>query len=644
MQSQEPQIACRKRARTETRCGDGTGTLPVVSPSTHTASTSSCTLPSVIYTISSQTHSPEYNSLPLSIEDGSHMSDTGRQLLKISSFPSPKISQNNLCLSCHHTNTNENITSINNTHNDFQQQPFVIQENCTNTSIFNRCLSRGPETVHTPHHLLDLVDGSNVRSSTPCISQQSIIKFTYSDDDGLSYAHDWEESHLARKNSFESGSFDISYAKTDDGDDDDARSQASGYDSTCSASSIFISANSSVADGVTEDEDDDEVSYNDEDQDELCESFEYGTFSREPFSTPWSQNRNRSMRFTATTPNSISDDLIGSEFLTPATNISICDEEESISDNHLRRHFLTVVGYNANIATANAQTIQRAVEVICNTDYNLNGNEIEMTKSLPDFIYKKLILSNFVRQPSLRPYSCMGDSTDDSVIPSVLDFDDAIQDFDADQDVFEQEKQISTVVEPSCMNMKQVITSLDVLVQHYGVGFDDDDDPMDRWYAQTSSNVNGVYYYQPSTGDISKIPPPSYMDTSDVRRFAESTVRARTQCTPRKITKQDVSSFDADDDFVRLVSPMRQKKVVSKRKLKKLSFFRVVGNFGLLVLVMLLFLCAIYVMIESTHSMPGEHLQMTIKTNLFATAPIRDHDMVALFTKTCVITEFSCIS
>jgi hypothetical protein len=104
------------------------------------------------------------------------------------------------------------------------------------------------------------------------------------------------------------------------------------------------------------------------------------------------------MCFTNNTPNSISD-LIDPEFLTPATKISICDKEESISDNHLRQHFLTVVGYNSNIATTNAQTIQRAVEVICNTNYNLNDNEIEMTKPLPDFVYKKLILSNFVRQP-----------------------------------------------------------------------------------------------------------------------------------------------------------------------------------------------------------------------------------------------------
>ena len=622
-----PQIPSRKRPRTEKHSGDGTGAPPIVSPSMHTASTSSCTLPSVIYTISSKNHSPECNSLPLSIEDGSHMSDTvaGRQPL-ISSFSSPTISQNTLCLACHYTNTNENITP-----NDLQQ-PFVIQKNYMNTPIFNRFISRGPNLVHTAHHLLNLVD---TRSATPSIPQHSIIKVTYSDDDGLSYAHDhdWEESHLARKNSSGSSSFGISYAKTDDGDDDDARSQAS---------SIFISASSSVADGVTEDED--EVSYNDEDKDELCESFDHGTFSREPFSPPWSPNR--SVRFTANTPNSISDDLIGPEFLTPATKISICDEEESISDNHLRQHFLTVVGYNSNIATANAQTIQRAVEVICNTDYNFNDNEIEMTKPLPDFIYKKVILSNFVRQPSLRPYSCMGDSTDDSIITSLLDFDDAIQDFDADQDVFEQEKQISTIVEPSCMNMKQVITSLDVLARDYSVGFGDDDDPMDRWYAQTSSNVNGVYYYQPSTGDISRITPPSYVDTSDVRRFAESKVRARSLCTPRKITKLDVYSFDVDDDFVRLVSPMRQKKVVTKRKLKKLSFFRILGNFRLhvRVLVMLLLLYAMYVMIESTHSMPGEHFQMRKETRIFANAPIRDHDIVALFTKTCVIAEFSCIS
>jgi hypothetical protein len=167
----------------------------------------------------------------------------------------------------------------------------------------------------------------------------------------------------------------------------------------------------------------------------------------------------------------------------------------------------------------------------------------------------------------------MDNSTDDSVMTSLLDFDNAIQDFDADQDVFEQEMQISTIAEPLCMNMKQVITSLDVLARDYSVGFDDDDEPMDRWYAQTSSNVNGVYYYQPSTGELSRITPPSYMDTRDVRRFSESNVRARILCTPRKTEKLDVYSFDVDDDFVRLVSPIEAEEYSHQKEAEEIIIF-----------------------------------------------------------------------
>jgi hypothetical protein len=178
------------------------------------------------------------------------MSDTvaGKQPL-ISLFSSPEISQSTLCLACHHTHTNEHITP-----NDLQQS-FVIQKNHMKTLIFNRFVLRGPKLVHTAHHLLNLVDA---RSATPSITHHSIIKVTYSDDDGLSYAHDhdWEKSHLARKISSGSSTFNISYAKTDDNNDDGARSQTS---------SIFISASSSF----TDTEDEDEVSYNDENQNEF---------------------------------------------------------------------------------------------------------------------------------------------------------------------------------------------------------------------------------------------------------------------------------------------------------------------------------------------------------------------------------------
>lgn len=75
--------------------------------------------------------------------------------------------------------------------------------------------------------------------------------------------------------------------------------------------------------------------------------------------------------------------------------------------------------------------------------------------------------------------------------------DDTIQDCDADQHVFEQEKQISTVIEPSRMEMKQVISYIKpLLVRDHG-DESHDGDPMERWYAQTSINIDGIYYYQP---------------------------------------------------------------------------------------------------------------------------------------------------
>lgn len=53
-----------------------------------------------------------------------------------------------------------------------------------------------------------------------------------------------------------------------------------------------------------------------------------------------------------------------------------------------------------------------------------------------------------------------------------------------------------------------------------------EDDPKSRWYAQYSP-VTGIYYFQPSTGNIERIEPDAYCDTSSVRRIPEQTVRSK---------------------------------------------------------------------------------------------------------------------
>jgi len=230
----------------------------------------------------------------------------------------------------------------------------------------------------------------------------------------------------------------------------------------------------------------------------------------------------------------------------------------------------------------------------------------------------------------------------------LLKFDDSIQVFDADQHVIEQEKHISTIVEPSCMEMKLRISSLKSMLVHEHGDDNHDDDPMERWYAQTSSNIDGIYYYQPSSGNISRIVPPSYMDTSDVRRFSESKVRARSLFTPQKLARKDFNSIDVDDEFIRLVSPMRQKKIDPKLKPKQSPYSKLLRGFGLALLISY----ALHVMIKSAQSVPGEqgrkHLGNPVMIDLdsFNAAQRRNHIGVALLahlTKTCIITEYNCI-
>ena len=85
--------------------------------------------------------------------------------------------------------------------------------------------------------------------------------------------------------------------------------------------------------------------------------------------------------------------------------------------------------------------------------------------------------------------------------------------------------------------------------------------------------------------EMSRTVPPGYMDTSDVRRVAELKVKACVS-TPRKYTHVDCA---VDNEFVKLVSPMNQKKRSDMMEQKSESLTGI--NKILLVVVMV---CAIY--------------------------------------------------
>eukprot|EP00979_Chaetoceros_neogracilis_P009290 scaffold2111_cov267-Chaetoceros_neogracile.AAC.1 len=508
-------------------------------------------------------------------------------------------------------------------------------------------LSRGNGLLQHPRQLLELEEARseevdiwpNSRSSSPSTVQQAIIRRPHgSDDDGISYDKEWESPLLERHHTFGS-----------DG------SQASGYNDSDS-SFICLSKKLSVP-GATADlnsiEYVEDLSYprKKEDPNELDVFNETGSIGRETFGTPSSQHDSNVTSTIASITHSRSDDSIDPEFLTPVAEISVSrynDDDASNSDKHLRQHFLTVVGYNANIATANAQMMKHAVEGI----YNASNDNISQSEPIPDFLYKNLILSNFVSQPMLRPHSSMNKShfEDDIAIASLMfNFDDTIQDCDADQHVFEQEKQISIVIEPSCMEMKQVISCLKPILVHDHGNELNDVNPMERWYAQTSVNIDGIYYYQPSTGDISRTIPPSYMDTSDVRRYAEIKIKARRLCALPSLSRKNFYSIDADYEFVRLVSPMKQKTIDHQLKSKQPPNFRtLLGRFGLA----LLFTYTIYMTIVSAQNVSGELVREPIGNPKmfdlkYFDVPKRRKDLsyslLPRLMNTCIVTEYSCI-
>ena len=215
------------------------------------------------------------------------------------------------------------------------------------------------------------------------------------------------------------------------------------------------------------------------------------------------------------------------------------------SDEKAREKFFRILDYNTCIASSNAYLMKNAVGGIHNHLNTFHDEEFPDQDSLDD----RLTLSDFVKQPSLKPH-VYGDN---EIASSAIG-----------QAAFEQEVFITKIIEPMNLQMKCVVSELEPI---HELQLQYSDKMEDRWYAQTSLNIDGVYYYQPSTGDISRTEPVDYMDTSDVRRLAELKAKARLSTSIHTPIKRSSSAplqlldLDLDDQFINSLSPMKQKKL-----------------------------------------------------------------------------------
>jgi hypothetical protein len=142
---------------------------------------------------------------------------------------------------------------------------------------------------------------------------------------------------------------------------------------------------------------------------------------------------------------------------------------------------------------------------------------------------------------------------------------------------------------------------------------------------------------------------PSYMDTSDVRRYAEIKIKARRLCALPSLSRKNFYSIDADYEFVRLVSPMKQKTIDHQLKSKQPPNFRtLLGRFGLA----LLFTFTIYMIIVSAQSVSGELVRKPLGNPKmfdlkYFDVPKRrnglSYFLLPRLTNTCIVTEYSCI-
>jgi hypothetical protein len=166
--------------------------------------------------------------------------------------------------------------------------------------------------------------------------------------------------------------------------------------------------------------------------------------------------------------------------------------------------------------------------------------------------------------------------------PKILEFASVCETLNSDNDccvenvdVLTEKRTITNIMEPAVKRMNQMVA--DSINEHNRVvqKYESLNNMTSRWFAQVSSNIEGCYYYQPLTGEISRSMPPDYCDTGSVRRAALEALQATiiaTRCkTPKKgLPKLHLGSIydmlhdeNIELDFIRSVYPGRLKKASS---------------------------------------------------------------------------------
>lgn len=228
----------------------------------------------------------------------------------------------------------------------------------------------------------------------------------------------------------------------------------------------------------------------------------------------------------------------------------------------------------------------------------------DMNDSKIQGLYEDLTLSDFVEQPPLQ-YSTQ---RQDCILFDDIDaqMTGGYPDDELNQEAFEQKQTISSIIEPASQQMRDVIAGLEPM-KHFSPVEYDFDCKLERWYAQISPHISGIYYHQPSSGELARSPPTEYIDTSDVRHFVDQIIKSRVattspQCRPRNLLHVQVDyNIEPDGDFVKLVTPVSRtehdckKKMIYKSILKKskspCTLARIMLSFSLI----LILACAFWV-------------------------------------------------
>lgn len=298
----------------------------------------------------------------------------------------------------------------------------------------------------------------------------------------------------------------------------------------------------------------------------------------------------------------VQDDNVDDE-LVPPRIILRDDYEETRNhyscDSPLHGHitdFGQALTYNTNVAIANAELMHRIVETI-QMDYSYDCVEEEEEEEevieydSEDDEDLSLLRYDFVRLDHFHQDRVQEEEPQDDVLITTTTLDHLLLEEEEEEEVgktydLEQEESYATQmfldyererhfivaqIEPACNEMKYVVDSLDNDCDPEDDDDEDDDEYDDsiknRWYAQISSNIHGIYYYQPSTGNISRSEPFSYMDTSQVRCFGHhySSTREKDFVRDDKELQMYLDDITVDKEFVKLVSPMKQKTIIAKK-------------------------------------------------------------------------------